>query len=232
MTKKLIKDYKIQVSYADFAKHFVPDIANDLNPTENFELLKIHRQNMFEKSKQNYIKESKLNNLIATDLDINRHYLIWLKDELKTIDNWLSPQRKPTPLTTVQINKYRDFVNNEIEKAKDEKKINTKTLQEIFIVENWQKYIDILTTCEPKLLRKENNNYKFIGNKKTQKGCIAQWFKTLKIKGIIDQSIDRGELASVLSSEIIDFSINGSTIDNVSTNYKTTFEKQLEVTLK
>jgi hypothetical protein len=89
-----------------------------------------------------------------------------------------------------------------------------------------------LTECEPKLLNFENSEYKFVGNKKTQKGCVAQWFKFLKNKGIISQSINRDDMANVLSNEIRDYSINGSSINNESSIYTDTFEPQLTKILK
>ncbi len=112
-------------------------------------------------------------------------------------------------------------------KKMDIKQTGLKTFEEIFIVRDWNKYVDILTICEPKLLEKEKKRYKFIGNKKTQRGCVAQWFKFLKSKGLIDRSINRDELAKILTNEILEFQINGSTIDNVSTIYKKVFDDQL-----
>lgn len=99
-----------------------------------------------------------------------------------------------------------------------------KTFDDIFIFAPWQKYLDALVKCTPQLI---DTNYRFIGNKKTQRGVIASWFKYLKSKGIIDQSINREELAKVLSSEIKDFSISSSSIDNESNAYKDKFERQL-----
>jgi len=99
---------------------------------------------------------------------------------------------------------------------------------EIFTVPDWQKYINALTICEPKLLVVEGNKYKFVGNKKNQRGIVAQYFKFLKLKGIINSSIDRDKLAKVLTNEILDFTIVGSSIDNTSETYKKTFQNQLE----
>lgn len=107
-----------------------------------------------------------------------------------------------------------------------------KTLDTIFITGNGQSYIDKLTECNPKLLTKIEGRYKFIGNYKTHRGCVGQWFKFLKNKGIIDQSINRDELAEILSREIADFSINGSSIDNQSTTYEKVFQNQLESNIK
>ena len=109
---------------------------------------------------------------------------------------------------------------------KTENKSNT--LSNIFTGQNWHEFMEPLTLCTPKLLAKEGETYCFVGNKKTQRGIIAQYFKYLKAKGIINQSINRDELADILSKSIKDFSINGSSIDNTSTLYRKTFAKQLE----
>jgi len=103
-----------------------------------------------------------------------------------------------------------------------------KSFSDMFTITDWNKYLDALTECKPKLLKKENDNYTFIGNQKTQRGCIAQWFKYLKAKGIIYQTLNRQEIAKVLSNEIVNFSIVGSSIDNETEFYKTTIHKQLE----
>jgi hypothetical protein len=82
------------------------------------------------------------------------------------------------------------------------------------------------------MLKLENNVYTFIGNQKNQKGVVASWFKYLKTKGIIDQRINRDKIAAVLSSEIKNYNIVGSTLDNISETYNSQFSKQLEDLLK
>lgn len=86
-----------------------------------------------------------------------------------------------------------------------------------------------MTECTPPLLEYDeaSNAYKFVGNKKTEKGCIAQYFKQLKARGKIDSNINRDELAKVLSNCLLDFKISGASIDNESEKYKTIYEKQL-----
>jgi hypothetical protein len=112
-------------------------------------------------------------------------------------------------------------------RARPEQK-QPENFSEIFIVPDYEKYIEPLTKCKPQLLKKEKGKYKFIGNQKTQRGCVAQWFKFLKNKGIINQSVNRDELAAVLSTEIENYSIDGSSIDNQSKTYTVKFEKQLK----
>jgi ribosome-binding factor A len=48
------------------------------------------------------------------------------------------------------------------------------------------------------------------------------------MKGIVSASKNRDEIANVLSNEIKDFKIVGSTIDNISMNYNNHFARQLE----
>lgn len=107
---------------------------------------------------------------------------------------------------------------------------HSKSLKELFVNENdYKKCMEVLTICAPALCKYDDNlkSYIFIGNKKTQKGCVAQWFKYLKSKGIITQDISRDELAETLSNEITNFSISGSSIDNQSKVYKDDFESEL-----
>ena len=99
---------------------------------------------------------------------------------------------------------------------------------EIFNTDNFTKYIDVLIECEPQLLKKENERYTFVGNKKTQVSCVAYWFKELKNKGIIKQTVNRNDIARVLNNEIKNYSICGSSIDNKSEIYKRIFEKQFD----
>lgn len=115
------------------------------------------------------------------------------------------------------------------EKSNPIKKERYKTFADIFTVINWDKYLRALTECTPRLLEYDetNNAYKFIGNKQKEKGCIAQYFKQLKAKGIIDSNINRNELAKVLSNSLSNYKISGASIDNESETYKKIYEKQL-----
>ncbi|MFC5270035.1 hypothetical protein [Adhaeribacter terreus] len=93
-----------------------------LNPTHDFNLLKPFRLNLFNQIKEYFIKERAFNGLETTETEIKARYLIWLNEELKTIENWLSdkspngePKRKPSISTQIEIGKYFDFIKNEIE---------------------------------------------------------------------------------------------------------------------
>jgi hypothetical protein len=94
-------------------------------------------------------------------------------------------------------------------------------------VKDWQKYFDVLTICEPKLLKKVEAGYDFIGKQKNQRGLIGMWFKSLKLIGVIKADIDRDLLAKYLSNYIKDYKIGGSTIDSESNAYKK-IESQLK----
>lgn len=106
----------------------------------------------------------------------------------------------------------------------------TSKLSEVFTVTDWKKYVDAFTQCNPKLLNEVNGVYQFIGNVKTQKGVIAAWFKFLKSKGIIDQSLNREVIAKTLSNEIQNYSIAASSVDNESNAYKHFEGQLLEIT--
>lgn len=118
--------------------------------------------------------------------------------------------------------------NKESEKTNSITRKQYNTLADIFTVKEWDEYLKPLTQCSPRLLEydKANNVYKFIGNKKKEQGCIAQYFKQLKAKGIIDSNVNRDELAKVLSTNLQNFKISGSSIDNNSKQYEEIYEKQ------
>jgi hypothetical protein len=94
----------------------------------------------------------------------------------------------------------------------------------IFKIANWEKYVDALVLCDPPLI---NSSYEFIGNTKKHRGVVSAWFKFLKSKGIVDQSLNRQELARLLTASIKNYSISPSSVDNKSGLYESHFEKQL-----
>lgn len=159
-----------------------------------------------------------------------------LKDDLilGEINEWIN---KHSHLENIIIN-IDDMVIEDDEIEDDDLELNNYTpekkaivqtgLQSLFIVEDWEKYIDALTVCEPPILKKEKEIYTFIGNKKTQRGVVASWFKYLRTKGIINQSINRYLIAEILSSEIKNYQISGSSFDNTSNLYNKQFSRQLE----
>lgn len=90
------------------------DNNSGLNPTDNFELLKPHRQQMFEIEKQKFIDFRNEKNIITNEFELNEFYLIWLNDELKTIEGWLIRTPKKLPSNIVEIKKYENYVNDKI----------------------------------------------------------------------------------------------------------------------
>jgi hypothetical protein len=110
--------------------------------------------------------------------------------------------------------------------------VMTKTLKEIFTVENYAFYVNALCRCEPAILREEEGQWEFIGNVKTERGIVGQWFKFLKSIGVVSPSLNRDALAKILSSEIKNFSISGSNLDNVTDRFTKKFQRQLEALIK
>ena len=91
-----------------------------VTPTHDFELLKVARLRKYEIAKQKFIDERKLNRLITNDLEHNLFYVAWLQSEIIFIE-----KRQPIESTSnqIEIAKYRQFVETEIEKV--QLKINT-----------------------------------------------------------------------------------------------------------
>jgi hypothetical protein len=147
-------------------------------------------------------------------------------DTWYTWDNFLDFVRKENAQYHADKDKYQSKVKG-ILKSKAENSV-FNSFDDIFTIRDWQKYVDALTLCNPALLKKEDDKYLFIGNQKTQKSCIAQWFKFLKMKGFINQNIGRDDLAKVLTNEIDNFTVAGSSIDNQSNGYTNIFEPQLK----
>lgn len=124
-------------------------------------------------------------------------------------------------------------VNNEIiiePKHPSNKKKRIKSLEDLFVNKvDYKKHLEALTICEPALCKYDNGlkSYVFIGNEKTDRGCIGQYFNDLKAKGIIYRGASRKDLAKILSSDIKNYSISEATITNTSNNYERIYRKQL-----
>lgn len=115
-----------------------------INPIHSFELLKQTRQELFEKAKQNFLEERKMKRLRTSDFDISCMYYSWLKNELNTIENWLSDtypsgKKRPKPSTSDQIEilKYKQFVNNEMTQAENEINPPQPIVESPFSVLEW-----------------------------------------------------------------------------------------------
>ena len=169
------------------------------------DIIKIReRQILFEKSLPEPVKLDLLQYKFPPLLDIKA-----LQERLNLFENIHTKWLNDLPVNSDKVTK------------------STKSLKEMFTVPDWSKYLDVLTQCLPQLLVNENGKYRFIGNYKTQRGCIAAWFKYLKSKGIVEPSLNRDKMANILSSQILDFEIKGASIDNKSLFYETKLEKQL-----
>jgi hypothetical protein len=166
---------------------------------------------------------------LSHHIDLHEIVIDNFNNSVNDID-WTNEQRRQGKIVANELYKFLKTIQPEAEIER--LKINTNSefycFNDIFTCQDWAKYIEVLIQCKPALLKKENNRYLFIGNAKTQKGCVAQWFKYLKAKGIINQSISRDDLAKVLMNEINNFRITGSSIDNQSNNYAKVFEEQLK----
>ncbi len=115
----------------------------------------------------------------------------------------------------------------------DNLRCTIETFSELFSVDEWSKYVDALTQCNPPLLQKEaDKTYKFIGNKNKQNGCVGQWFNYLKCHENVIKHVSKHVIAKVLSSEIQDFEIRASTVDTETNIYKDKYEEQLKKLIK
>lgn len=147
----------------------------------------------------------------------NYSYQIELTDEdIKYIqnlfDNFSNTQQKDTQLLKDKSsNNQTDF----------------KTIQDIFVdSDNWEQYFKCFSTSDTKLLKIENNKYYFIGNKKTQSGCIITYMKKLKDRGIVKPNASNKIIAMLLNRYILNYQIDASSFYNESEKYKD-FEKFL-----
>lgn len=128
-----------------------------------------------------------------------------------------------------EINKAYLKALNELRETQKSKKSfdkigqteTNKTLngfKDIFYNDGWEKYIDAMVKVSPPLL---DNNWKFIGKPRGDKGVVCSWIKTLQDKGIVKQYINRSQLATVLNTEIKSFNVgsDGKTFNNISKKY-------------
>jgi hypothetical protein len=104
-----------------------------LNPTHNFELLKIHRQGLFKKKKAEFISERKEKNVSTNKIDTDLFYQLWLQKELKVIDHWHgdkfpSGEKKSIMLrdtVKVEIIKYQNYIQVELRNIELQNKNNS-----------------------------------------------------------------------------------------------------------
>lgn len=95
-----------------------------LNPTYDFEELKTHREDLYESSWLELIKEDRRNEVPTNESSKILHRKRWLKKELGTIERWISLEENSKlgkESTIIQIEKYNLYIQLELEK------INQKT---------------------------------------------------------------------------------------------------------
>ena len=128
---------------------------------------------------------------------------------------------------------YLGFDEEQAEPTPPEKK--ESTLRGLFVedhAENWQRFFDCFTLTEPALLKKTEGAYKFVGKPRGHIGIIGTLMQVLKVKGILKQNLDRDTIAKILSANIENYKIAGSSVTNTSDTYKDKFEDQFEDQLR
>lgn len=157
------------------------------------------------------------------------NFELWLEDHKSWIDR--DENQFDTFLTKEIFIEFLDYQKN-ISKSNTElfaevPKVNfTEGFKDIFLCEDWNKYISAFEKTTPPLLSRE---WLFIGNRKKHIGVICAWLYELKGKGIIKQSYTRSKLATILNAEIKEFNmgLDGKTFDNTSHEYTNKFKSQL-----
>ncbi len=161
-----------------------------------------------------------------------------LKDDLieEKILEWIKATSNKTDqnidFSNVVFDINPDTTNKDIvKKDKVEEKDDTVQtgLRQLFIVENWELYVDVLTEYKNPLLKKENNRYKFMGKKSGDRGVVASWFNYLKSEGKIAGKYAREEIAAILTNEIIDYSISPSKVEDESKSFTDIKQKLVNI---
>jgi len=138
---------------------------------------------------------------------------LYLQHQINIIDEYLKQlEQTDTPTTNIK-----------------NQKPTPKTFADIFVNDDWSKYIDVLCEVEPILLKKsDNGKYVFVGNPKKHKGVICSWIKDLQDKNIIHFE-SRQNLSLVLNAEIKNFNLgkDGKTFDNISSDYRKNYQNTL-----
>lgn len=115
-----------------------------VNPTHDFDLLVKHRQEIFKKEER-FKQGRQSNGLETTDFEINSFTLMWLRNELKIINEvWLSdicPNGKkksmPSNSDQIEIKKYFDYIEAGIKDTEEK-------IKQIKIPHFRKDYIDII----------------------------------------------------------------------------------------
>lgn len=102
-----------------------------LNPIFDFDELKNHREKLYKNEWSEQVK-SDLKNEVKTDESTKKiHRKRWLSNELKLCDKWILGQESSKfgkESTIVQIEKYRLYVNQELEKSNKKVELNSQQI--------------------------------------------------------------------------------------------------------
>ncbi len=137
----LIKGGKQVKSYSDFfdetgiAKRLKDKHGIILNPTENFEKLKLVRTDLYELKKNEFIEERNIDGVETSEFEILCFRRAWLQNELSVIKQWMNPnyEGKNYLLSTskqIELAKYKHYVELEIEKV--DRIFNTNPFDDLF----------------------------------------------------------------------------------------------------
>ena len=95
-----------------------------LNPTHDFNLLKQFRLEKYNALKISFIAHRNFYDLEITEFELNYHYSLWLFDEIKVVNTWLSDampigvKKITNPISDkIEVLKYQKFINSEIDKT-------------------------------------------------------------------------------------------------------------------
>lgn len=156
-----------------------------------------------------------LNSNPAYDDDYTLGARIW-DGYLKLMDELLKLETKANELK-ILANKKREKTSPKF----------YKNFNEIFVSKDWPKYVNALAKTYPPLI---DQNNKYIGKERGDKGAVASWFWELKDLHIIIGSISRPNLAYIINNEIEGFNIykDGRTFSNLSDDYIEIYQKQLK----
>ena len=162
------------------------------NPTHNFDKLKPFRIDLFNERKNNFIDERKTNNLNTTDYDLNAFYIVWLYNEIKVINQWLSgndingnkKRRRLSTSDQIETSKYKVFIENEIEKMNQILNPADKYYNEFFkIIDNSanMSIFDFKTTLNHTTQKFKTEIITNLENKDTERLALS-YIERIKIK--------------------------------------------------
>lgn len=174
--------------------------------------------------------------------DLNKKYLIQQMARLKDLINRMDEYTTEHPFQAHYDNGRIDVISKknwplyqnsmvlfEAIKARInlvEEKALPATFKDIFLVEDYRKYIDALASAKPPLIK---TDWSYI-NQKGSKGVICSWIKFLQSKGIVLGNLNRENLSVILSNEIkgLNLGKSGRTFDDYSQSFDNDYKEQLK----